>query len=364
MSLFYELIQVAVGQRESVSRVPCADEWLALFKMAQKQALLGICFAALERLPYDVTANVPLKVKLKWFAITEQIKKRNQIVSQRACELQQKLEADGFRICILKGQGVALLYHDLGNLRQSGDIDVWVDGSRDKTIQLLRKHYKCGRAVVHHIDVELFDDVSVEVHFIPSYAYSIPRYNVYKRFFEVSKDECFSHSGSGFSVPTVRFNLVYMLMHIYRHLFHEGIGLRQLMDYYFVLRSASEEKHIDNGSNASHEWAMYWLKRMGLERFTGAVMYVEHEVFGLHEKFMLCKSDETAGRFLLTEILRAGNFGQYDSRIIDAHSGNDVTIYLKSLSRIFSMIRFYPSEVLWAPMWKAGHFLWRKVKGY
>lgn len=46
--------------------------------------------------------------------------------------------------------------------------------------------------------------------------------------------------------PIVSFNAVYQLCHIYRHLFDEGIGLRQLLDYYFVLRAL----HIEQGSLA------------------------------------------------------------------------------------------------------------------
>ena len=107
-----------------------------------------------------------------------------------------------------------------------------------------------------------------------------------------------------------------------------------------------------------------WFRELGLLRFAGAVMYVEREVFGLQKEYMICEPDEKAGRFLLDEIMRAGNFGQYDPRIRDAHAGSDIALYCKNIKSLFSMVRFYPSEVLWAPFWKVGHFIWRKVKGY
>ena len=71
-----------------------------------------------------------------------------------------------------------------------------------------------------------------------------------------------------------------------------------------------------------------------------------------------------AGRFLLDEIMHAGNFGQYDPRIREAHSGGIVKLYMKNVKRIFGMVRYYPSEVLWAPLWKIWHYVWRKAKGY
>lgn len=358
-NLFFELLQVAIGRKDSLSRVPSAQEWSALYGLAVKQALAGVCFCGVQRLPIE--QHPPKALLLNWFAASEQIMKRNLLLNERAKELTEKFFEGGFRSCVLKGQGIAKLYRvnegdnvTFGLYRQSGDIDIWVDGERDDTISYMKKHYKCGSAVVHHIDVELFDDIPVEVHCFPSYAYCLPRFRAYKRFFNEYKDECFSPSGLGFCVPSLRFNVVYLLMHIFRHVFHEGIGLRQLMDYYFVLRAMPNNPDLDvNG----------WLKELGLLRFAGAVMYVEREVFGLEAPYMICPPDEKAGRFLLDEIMRAGNFGQYDPRIRDAHSGGLLKLYLKNINRIFSMVRFYPSEVLWAPFWKIGHFVWRKVKG-
>ncbi len=364
MSPFFELIQVAIGCRDNLSRVSSAEEWQTLYAFAGKQALVGVCFVGIQRLPKE--QQPPKALLLQWFALAEQIKQRNKLVNARACELQRLLEADGLRACVLKGQGIAKLYNlnidfnfNLNLYRQSGDIDVWVDGERDEIIRYMKARYTCGRAVIHHIDVEVFDDVPVEVHFVPSYAYSWPRYRAYKRFFKAYKDECFVSSGLGFCVPSLRFNVVYLLMHIFRHVFHEGIGLRQLMDYYF-LHLSFHRTHGEHGRTNANRW----LRELGLLRFAGAVMYVEREVFGLQEENMICEPDEKAGRFLLDEIMRAGNFGQYDTRIRDAHSGGSVMLYIKNVKRLFCMVRFYPSEVLWAPFWKVGHFVWRKAKGF
>ena len=363
-NLFTELVRVTIGNQEYLSRVPSTEEWQTVYAFAEKQALVGVCFCGLQRLPKE--QQPPKALLLRWFSLAEQIKQRNSLVNTRACELQKQLEDEGLRACVLKGQGVARLYDFNGNVnlnlndklgayRQSGDIDVWVEGERDNTIHYMKTRYKCGRAVIHHIDVEVFDDVPVEVHFVPSYAYCLPRYRAYKRFFNKYKNECFVPSEHGFCVPSLGFNVVYLLMHIFRHVFHEGIGLRQLMDYYFVLRNIN----LNRNTNANIA-----LREMGLLRFAGAVMYVEREVFGLREEYMLCEPDEKAGRCLLNGIMRAGNFGQYDPRIRDAHSGGFLMLYMKNVKRLFFMVRYYPSEVLWAPFWKVGHFVWRKVKGY
>ena len=54
------------------------------------------------------------------------------------------------------------------------------------------------------------------------------------------KEEQFSHrvmlgEQGEIAIPTVEFNLIFQLTHIFSHLMNEGIGLRQLVDYYFVI---------------------------------------------------------------------------------------------------------------------------------
>ena len=48
--LFFELIQVALVQREVLSHTPSEEEWRQLFSLAEKQAVLGVCFYGVERL--------------------------------------------------------------------------------------------------------------------------------------------------------------------------------------------------------------------------------------------------------------------------------------------------------------------------
>lgn len=364
---FFELIQVAIDHRESLSRVPSPDEWNALYGLSMKQAVAGMCFYGIQRLPKEQAVSLPVSVKMEWLGRTVQIQQQNELLNKRAREVSALFSEGGFRSCVLKGQGVARLYDlnanlNLGLYRQSGDIDLWVDGEREQVIDFLKgKGWKVGRTVVHHTDVEIFRDVSVEVHHFPSYSFSPFRWRKYREWFWAQAKEQFQLEDytSGFCHPSIGFNLVYCLLHIFRHVFHEGIGLRQLMDYYMVLMAAGR-----CGTKEHQKNAMYTLERFGMARFTAAVMYVEREVFGLQEEYMLCMPDERAGQYLLDEIMRAGNFGQYDSRISDAHSSGMVKLYMKNVKRIFGMVRYYPSEVLWAPFWKVGHFVWRKVKGY
>ena len=153
--------------------------------------------------------------------------------------------------------------------------------------------------------------------------------------------------------PTLAFNRVYILVHIYRHLFHEGIGLRQLLDYYFVLQQGfTEEERTET---------MRTLRSLRMQRFTEAVMWVLQEVFAMDERYLLTKPNEEEGRFLLSEIMMAGNFGHYDERIKRSEKVTEWDLFRRRVGRNMRFVRSYPSEVLWAPLFKLWHAGFRFV---
>ena len=106
------------------------------------------------------------------------------------------------------------------------------------------------------------------------------------------------------------------------------------------------------------------LKSLGMTRFARAVMYVLQTVFGMEDKYLLMDADEKEGRFLLNEILLAGNFGHHDERIKRIANERALHVFLRRSIRNLRFIRSYPSEVLWTPLFKIWHFTWRKYHGY
>lgn len=304
-SLFYQLIRVAIGTQDSLSRLPSAREWGKLYKMAQKQSLVGVCFAGLKRLGADADegfARIGMSKDLyfDWMGNTFMIQQKNGIVNQQCAELQAKLSADGLRSCILKGQGVAQLYpEDLRMLRQSGDIDAWVDALKKDVVDWATSHSVTGPAGYLHVGCRIFKDTEVELHYRPTYMRSLRHNRSLQRFCEEHMKDWTERDG--IIVPSWEFDVVYQLSHIYRHLFGIGVGLRQLMDYYFVLTS-NNAKYTNTDL----------LKHLGLYGFSGAVMYVMREVFGMDEKHMICVVDEKRGKMLLKQVMQTGNFGKMD----------------------------------------------------
>ena len=145
-TIFFELIQIAIGRRDSLSRVPSAEDWGKLYSLSAKQAVAGVCFCGLQRLPAEQLSELPKSLMMQWFALAETIRQRNVLMNHRCGELLQMLDAEGMRCSILKGQGVATLYNSidsektpLGLYRRSGDIDVWVDGGMARALKWCRE---------------------------------------------------------------------------------------------------------------------------------------------------------------------------------------------------------------------------------
>lgn len=349
--LFFELLQIALGNKKKFTHIPTEKEWRALFVSAKRQTLLGISYVAIEKLPEH--QRPPRQILLQWYVNAEHIKKQNEELSHKAVTIAQKFHRDGFSSVILKGQGVAKYYKidDLEKYRTPGDIDIWLDGKRNEIISYVRKYIPKCTIVYHHVDFPKIDGVDVEVHFTPSWMNSYFTNGVLQRYFNQNRDVLFAQCDRSFNeipTPTLTFNRVYILVHIYRHLFHEGIGLRQLIDYYYVLRQGFTEEERST--------TMSTINSLGMKRFTAAVMWVLQEVFGMGNEYLLITPNEMEGQFLLSEIMYSGNFGQYDKSLTRKHNESDLFYALRKLRRNLRFIRSYPSEVLWSPLFKIWHF--------
>lgn len=359
VSLFYELVQTSVGTRGELSCIPSLEEWKTIYQTAQKQALIGICFNGVKKLPQEQLKNLPLSQKMHWLALTASIQKRNDILDKRCVQLQEQLERNGLRSCILKGQGIALLYtDDLCHLRQSGDIDVWVEGGIETVKVLCKKMNQRFSITEQHADLKFFDDAEVEVHFIPTMLRNpLANKRLQQWMKELEEKQFLNKNKNGLCVPTSNFNLVYLLIHTYRHLFDEGVGLRQVMDYYMLLCSTS----IDS---VTKQQTMKCLKYFYLDRFAAGMMWVLKEVFGLKEDKMLCSPNECHGKFVLKEIMLAGNMGHYDERLFSLKNSSKLKRFFLVNFHTLRLLKYYPYETIFAPLTRMEVWAWRKRNGW
>ena len=435
--IFFDFLRFCIGSAKEIPGSLKEADWKELYAIAQKQALLGVLFHGIRQLPKQLAPEQ--KLLMQWMVMAEQIRKQNIRLFQDSVKVCQNFGNEGFANCILKGQGNALLYPD-PYMRTPGDIDIYLSGGRRKIMKYVDQG--CPNQVMryHHVDFPVMK-TAIEVHFTPSYMFCpIHNRRMQKWFEEVMGEQC-NHrislpDGYGeIHVPQVSFNVIYILSHLYRHIFTEGIGLRQLLDYYYVVCDFCKvyqisSNHLSNFSNhpvplskegsTSHpsplsseerDVTALWcseplcykvggaskpspgcagwdrlgaigdtsfaagassvaldvvqkeLKHLGLWKFAQAVMFVMKEVFGLSEDRMIAPMDEKEGRFLLDEIMRGGNFGQYDDRMGSKVGESKIHRYFRMNLRNLRFVKHYPAEAVCEPLFRTWFAVWKKIHG-
>ena len=375
-SIIFDFLKCCLGAKGDMSKVVAGMDWRLLYEFASKQAMLGVCFDGIERLGTEYPEVLRLNpigrdVLMAWMAKAQQIRRLNMNVNGVAAKLYLMLKEDGLRCCILKGQGNALMY---GNpySRNPGDVDVWVNASREVIMEYGRRNFELEDDIRYqHLETTM-DGVPVELHFMPC-VMNNPIYNArLQKWFRRNADLQCSNvvelpDGAGeIAVPTTAFNVVYQLCHLYHHFFDEGIGMRQMVDYYYVLVK-SEEGRVKNCTategKANVTSLQRELKHLGLWKFAGAVMYVLHVVLGLPEDRMIRSMDVRRGELLLSEILNGGNFGKHFTKYGHFTQQGMAKKYFLKIWRNMHFVRYYPAEALSEPIFRTWHFFWRKGQG-
>ena len=293
------------------------------------------------------------------------LEERNREVSLECKVITEFFAKGNYESCVLKGQSNTSLYPDgLKGLRTPGDIDLWVWEKGHPNLQdkkklvciLWKVSGKQMDVAVHHAECKLFPKTPVEVHFVPSFAIN-PITDYKMRRFWARHSDCIRLTDGGFNIPTDGFNLIFQMSHIFRHVLLEGIGFRQLVDYYFVLKSFFDHSSENKGKLSDAKVVMKEMDNLGMKRITSAVMWIMKEVFAMKEEYLLCKPSEKYGRELLNEILEGGNFGhsseEHAKVKVDDDGNETLTSKLEgnyaTIKRGMKLFWSYPSECFWVP---------------
>jgi len=359
---FFSLLRYALFIEEKAPLIE-DGEWADIFTLAERHSLLGVIF-------YGIKSNgvkPPQAVFYQWLSYSEHIRALNMKVNEVAVEVTRLFEQNDFRSCILKGQGNALSYPDPYS-RTPGDIDIWVkpkgngkskkEDVRQAVTSFVQRKWPGQVERYHHVEMPPIKGVPIEVHFIPAYMRNLIYNRRLQKWFAEQADEQFSHqvtlpdSEAAISIPKASFNSIYQLQHMYSHLFTEGFGLRQVTDYYFVL------KEQDEGIGKKEDLSLM-LKYLGLWKFARAMMWVMQRVYQLDSGYLIAEPNEKEGEFLLYEILQSGNMGHYDTRLGHKEGESVVHRYFRMTRRNMRFVKHYPSEALCEPIFRTWYFFWR-----
>ncbi len=331
---FVHLLRGSFGLTDFLDVQFSYEDWEQVHKVAECQSIVGLLSSCVRKA--SESTSISRNLAMRWSVEAEAIRGINKKMDAAACQLTRIFAELGCRSVILKGQANALLYPD-PDLRQSGDIDIWVEGGRQNVLEVLSKVNLIEDAFVGLHDVTLparHFGFPVEVHFQACSGNRNPISNHCLQKYLNQELKHISPCSKGFNVPSVKFALVMQLSHILRHFLTVGIGLRQIVDYYFLLKSSTKEDRIAVSRQ---------LKKFGLKKIAGALMWVLRDLFFLEEDFFLCPVDCNRGKRLLADVLEGGDFGQYSKRA----RGSLVGWWLKGKIRLIDLLFFDFPEVSW-----------------
>ena len=407
--IFFDFLRFCIGSAKEIPSSLKEADWKELYAIAQKQCLVGVLFDGIKKLPAE-HVEMKKELLLQWMAESQMLEKANVRLNVAAILVSEWFRKKGFRTCILKGQGNALKYPNSYS-RTPGDIDIWVEGGDKRVISFVRSISPHEKACYHHIEFPSYKGVEVEVHYRPSFLLCFWHNRKLQKYYERVKEKQFSHwvmlgEQGEIAIPTAEFNLIFQLTHIFSHLMNEGIGLRQLVDYYFVIcdfykvyqNFSNPSVSLSKGSStfspspsssgsgdvtallgARNRYALRladhqrstpdcagWdrqgmvqeeLKELGLWKFASAIMYIMQEVFGMPASRLIVPPNEKYGKFVLNEVLEAGNFGKHDAR--NRFGRSQLGHNLQRVYRDMRLVRYFPAEAMSEPFFRVWHFFWR-----
>ena len=350
MHPFKNLLLISVGRETAFEQDPTPKMWNRLFLMAHQQTMVGVLNDAVHRvtekqLPDD-------KLLKEWDENAAKISRIYHTHENHIRELEDLLNRLGLHGCILKGTGLAHLYPN-PERRMCGDIDIWISGKRNAIIKAFEEaDIPIYDIIYQECKAGIFLDAEVEIHFHPSKMYNPFSNARLQRFFERNSP---IRDDVTITYPDAKFNAVFCMAHMFRHYLEGGIGMRQMMDYYYVLKALdpSDRKPVMNT-----------LKHLGMKRFTASVMTSMWFNFGLEDEYLLCPVDIKHGKKLVNDIIAMGNFGVMDKRNYSHEGESAWARFVRKNRRVFSNLRYYPREVIWSPFARVSQYVWRKVKGY
>ena len=350
--IFFDFLRFCIGSDSEIPSSLKEADWKELYAIAQKQCLVGVLFDGIKKLPAE-HVEMEKELLLRWMAESQMLEKANVRLNDAAIQVSEWFRKKGFRTCILKGQGNALMYPNPYS-RTPGDIDIWVEGGDKQVIYFVRSISPHEKTCYHHIEFPSYKGVEVEVHYRPSFLLCFWHNRKLQKYYKRVKEEQFLHrvmlgEQGEIAIPTVEFNLIFQLTHIFSHLMNEGIGLRQLLDYYYVL--------ISDDLSLIRDRVQKELKELGLWKFAGGIMYIMQEVFGMPASHLIVPPNEKYGRFVLNEVLEAGNFGRHDAR--NRFGRSQLGHNLQRIYRDMRLVRYFPAEALCEPLFRIWHFFWR-----
>lgn len=305
-ALLFSVLRHVIWRRELV--IP-SEQWQDVMTLAQEQAVFGLAF---ESVIENEKPPISRELLLQWLAIAEQVKVQNNKVNKDLEVFARWMTEHEIDYRVVKGQIVAQCYSK-PHLRQSGDIDFWVNPKdikcceelieKDLMVTLQRNESE------KHVEYQ-WQGLQYELHsHLATFAVK-----KHQRYFETLEQEdkgmAVRIGETDVATLSPTFNAIYIFVHLFHHLIHMGVGLRQLCDWMMWLHQYQEV--IDREALREH------LNQLGLYRPYCVLGVILVDDLGLPVEefpFEITVKDRQRSRKALQDIMELGNFGHNKEKV-------------------------------------------------
>ena len=355
--LLLELVQVGLGVKRELSHNPSSEEWSSLFELSQIQAVTGVAFDGAQRVA-EKGSKPPFELLMEWIGLSEQIKSQNEIHRSVLKKTLSCLKSHDIDVAFMKGLVVGARYPNPKS-RQCGDIDFVVsEMDFSKTLDALDTIGEVDRSLIHeHHGMAFVDGVTLEPHF-KVHNFQNPKVDEAMRelFGEFFPDDLAHENIDGEDIPTFppEYELAILVGHMVNHVYAEGLGLRQMID--FMMFMNKKYPSIDK------EKGIGYLRRVKMERTFRIFTCICERYLGLAKRISGLDYSEKERRFadfMMEDIMKVGNFGRAKRNVGHHFLMRPINSYLWVTKRCWLLGYLCPAEVRWWPFSKVGRFIWK-----
>ena len=356
--LLFLLLRAALFEEKIDASKFVEADWKQIFYLSDIQTVSSLVLDGIGMLPHSIL-QISFDKKMMLFAKMQRMEQINTLHRCVIVKIDKALKAEGIQAVFMKGQTVALRYPNPLH-RTPGDIDFVVASEDfDRTMAVMEKIGKVDHGLVHeHHGMAWVDDVTVEPHYkVHNYQRPSTDQAMQEMFSSVFPSKLSYADIDGYEVPVFSPTIesVFLTSHMVNHVYEEGLGLRQVIDYAMFLHHCADK--ID--------WLQHheYLHQMRMERawriftcicvdYLGMSLPSQVESFSHQEKMWAEK--------MMTDIMRVGNFGR--GEYVFHHRGfkDAFNNYCWVAKRCWNLGFVCPSEARWWIISKVKRFFWKK----
>ncbi len=322
-------------------------DWNNIVHLSKAQSVMGLVGDVMLNNP-ELSSRFKEKAKERLWSFIFANKVTHEKQDRALVRAVNVLKEAGIHPVLLKGRGLAQ-YYPAPNLRQCGDIDLYVGRSDYRKAYEVLKPLSMEIDDIRKLDTGIhfdadIDGTDVEVHRFTE-TYPAGRFN---NIYQTASDKGMSDGlvpmhvlDAEVDTPADVFNAFYVFSHMFRHFLFEGVGFRQICDWMMFL-------HARNGK-IDEAALKVLIESMDMMKPWQAFGCLLVDVLGLPENEFPLFDGKYRGLVgkITARILDEGNFGKQRDVFTkrgDIYIFNKMRSFIGHIKRTFCMFSIFPKH--------------------